>query len=54
MELDIFCDECNNENLCKCIYLLSLKVGVEIIMVLLNVGNGVVIIYLVYIYGYMF
>lgn len=53
-DLNTLCNDCNNENSCKCTYSLSLKAGAEIIMVLSNVGNGAVITHPVHIHGHTF
>lgn len=53
-ELDTSCDECNNENSCKCTHSLTLKSGAEIIMVLSNIGNGASISHPIHIHGHTF
>lgn len=53
-ELDTSCDECNNENSCKCTHSLNLKSGAEIIMVLSNIGNGANISHPIHIHGHTF
>lgn len=54
-EIDIFCYNCGVENLCFCFYFINLDMGLEVIFIFLNFDIGLLLmVYLVYIYGYKF
>ncbi|CAC5370612.1 unnamed protein product [Mytilus coruscus] len=48
------CDDCGDENTCTCSHSLNLKYGSEVIMVLLNLGNGAAISHPIHMHGHTF
>ncbi|CAC5359431.1 unnamed protein product [Mytilus coruscus] len=53
-EVDNDCNGCTDEEICHCSHSLNLRSGSEIVMVLLNLGNGAVISHPIHMHGHTY